>query len=205
MRMIMLVALVSGCESMDATGNPMKPVAAPVVSEPAPAAPEGTPEPTQPDGGTEEGFDFDADAQREDPDGDAPIDPIALLALQQGVVLEDAPTPDPALAAEPVAEPEPVVAEPVDVEPVYAWDPETAGPSTWGVRLLSTMNSTLPPRAVIGLPDGSEQVVQPGTMLAEHGLIIMAVGQNIIEVAQVVPDGVQARVETRTITALFAQ
>jgi hypothetical protein len=203
MRMMSAMALawsLVACTQMDATGNVTSPV--PAAEGPAADADPVVPAPA-PDGA---GFDFDADEQ---PD-DGPVDPEPTPVEPAEPVQEDGPTPDPdvprmedpSASVEPVGEP---VAEPVADTPVYAWDPDTAPPATWGIRLLSTVNTTLPPRAVIGLPDGTEEVVQPGAMLPEQSVIVMAVGKDVIEIAQVVPDGVQARVETRTITSLFPQ
>ncbi|MCA9567009.1 MAG: hypothetical protein KC656_04165 [Myxococcales bacterium] len=200
MRTILVLGVLTGCESLPPTHSPLEPVKppapaaapAPVVAAPAPApAPDPFEEP-------------------EDPEPEAPeVDFSKLTPAQRMAVLNgDAPPVDPEAPPVPEPEPEPSpdtpVASPVaPATPVYAWDPATAPPATWGVRLLSTVNSTLPPRAVIGLPDGTEEVVQPGSMLPDHDLVVMAVGRHVIEVAHVVPDGVQARIETRTIQALF--
>ncbi len=211
MRYLAVLIALTGCEPLPATGNPLQPVPpAPKETAGEPGASTGVPEANagveqgQDDAATSagDGFDFDADgtdgsqeAEEGTPDAADAVedDPVALLAKQQGEEVETEP-----------AEPEPPPAEEAD-KPVYAWDPETAPAATWGIRLLSTVNTMMPPRAVIGLPDGSEQVVQPGAMLPELQLVIMAVGDSVIEVAHVEPAGVQAKVETRVVEALFPQ
>lgn len=201
MGMGLCVAFAIGCTQLEATGNITTPVPAgpPAGSEATPAA-DSVAAPAAPAGG----FDFEGDEQPE----------VGEIEPNEGgeVILQNAADPD--VGEEPAADPLVVVGEPiplgeeppaVDNEPVYAWDPETAPPATWGVRVLSTVNNTLPPRAVIGLPDGTEEVVQPGAMLPDQSLIVMAIGKDVVEFAQVVPDGVQARVETQIVKALFPQ
>ena len=50
--------------------------------------------------------------------------------------------------------------------------------------------------------DGTELVVQPGQMLPEHNLVVLAVGGDAIQVARVTPQGFYAKVETETVGAL---
>ena len=192
MRLILATCLLVGCEALPPSdGGPLAPL-------PAAEQPESTP--AESAGGEEavevEGFDFDADAR--DPEEEE-----AAAEVDEPVTPEPTEEPEPVLEEPEVVEQIPL--EPAPSAPIYAWDPESAPSSTWGIRLLSTVNSTLPPRAVIGLPDGSEKVVLPGTMLPEQRLIVMAVGREVIEVAHVVPNGVQARVETQVIGSLFPQ
>lgn len=200
MRMILVLGLLTGCEQMPATGDPLKPVAP--SSAPAAATPdEATPE-------TPADADPFADERTEEGEEDVPTDPVALLAMQQGVDVEDLPTPEPMAEPTPIPEPVPVAAVPVTSPvpaPMPAWDPATAPPTPWGIRLLSTLNATNPPRAVVGLPNGSEVVVQPGQMLPEQNVVVMAIGNEVVQIAQVIPDGYQARVETHTLSSLFPQ
>ena len=87
--------------------------------------------------------------------------------------------------------------------PLAVWDPTSAVPPNWGIRLVSTLVDTQPPRAVLGLADGQEIVVKPGSFLPEQRLVVMAVGRNAVQVSRVIPDGYQARIETRTLSSLF--
>lgn len=201
MRLILLAGLLVGCESLPPSeGGPLAPVASSTPSTPTPG--DATPEPVS---GEQDGFDFDADAREPETDAVAEAPETGVVGEGGGDAPDAEPVPEQPGDAEPIGEPVADPHEPVSNTPVYAWDPETAPPATWGIRLLSTVNSTLPPRAVIGLPDGTEQVVQPGAMLPEQRLIVMAVGREVIEVAHVEPNGVQARVETQTLESLFPQ
>src|SRR5690606_13949996 len=94
--------------------------------------------------------------------GVAEPDALALQAMLLGK-----PTPPPP----PVAEPERPATPEVQVA---VWDPERPLPeATFGVRVLSTLSHLQPPRAVLGLPDGGETVVQAGTILPDQHVIVM--------------------------------
>ena len=78
----------------------------------------------------------------------------------------------------------------------------TAPPITlWGVRLVSTINDTTPPRAVLALTTGEEIVVRAGQMLPDEKMVILAIGQDVIQVANITPDGDRALVESVTLNA----
>ena len=57
---------------------------------------------------------------------------------------------------------------------------------------------------MIALPSGEEVVVQPGTMLPDAHLVIIAIGKTAIQVARVTPQGFYAKIETETVASLFA-
>ncbi|MED5370101.1 MAG: hypothetical protein VX899_03720 [Myxococcota bacterium] len=112
---------------------------------------------------------------------------------------------------EPTAEPtEP--ARPVVTETIVEATPEPAAPppppvgmatqAAWGVRLLETLPNAQPPRAAIGLPDGTEIVVAPGSMLPEPGIVVISVGPDRAQLAKVSAVGDHAEIETLT---LFTQ
>jgi hypothetical protein len=71
----------------------------------------------------------------------------------------------------------------------------------WGLRLVSTINDTTPPRAVLALTTGEEIVVRAGQMLPDAQMVILAVGQDVIQVANITPDGDRALVESVTLNA----
>jgi hypothetical protein len=77
------------------------------------------------------------------------------------------------------------------------------GTGTWGVTLLATLLDVQPPRAVVSLPDGTERVVQPGTFLPEHRLVVLAIGRDAVQLAHIEPMGFKSRIETSTIRSLF--
>jgi hypothetical protein len=73
----------------------------------------------------------------------------------------------------------------------------------WPLRLVSTVHQAQPPRAILGLPDGRELVVIPGEMLAEERLVILAIGDGIIQVAKIGANGDHAEIDSRTLTAQY--
>jgi hypothetical protein len=101
--------------------------------------------------------------------------------------------PPPAL---PVA-PAPSASAPFDGPPIQAVE------ISMGVRLVTTLDGTLPPRAVIGLPDGRERVVQAGDMIPEARVVVLAIGRDLVQVAQVRPQGDHASIEAVFLRSLF--
>ena len=73
------------------------------------------------------------------------------------------------------------------------------------MRVVSTIVGAQPPRAILGLADGTEIVVKPGTMVPEAGIVVLAIGRDAIQVAEVVPEGDHTRVETRVIQAMYSE
>ena len=71
------------------------------------------------------------------------------------------------------------------------------------VRLVSTMAQAQPPRAVLGLPDGSEIVVSPGSVLGPEALVVMAVMDGRVQVARVRAAGDHAQIESVELTAQY--
>ena len=107
--------------------------------------------------------------------------------------------------SEPEPEPEPAVAEAED-ETAPAALPDPIGMATqpnWGVRLLKTLPTAQPPRAALGLSDGTELVVSPGSMIPEAGLVIVSVGDGIAQVATVEAAGDHAQIGTLTLHAQY--
>ena len=106
---------------------------------------------------------------------------------------------------EPEPESEPAVAE-VEDETAPAALPDPIGMATqpnWGVRLLKTLPTAQPPRAALGLSDGTELVVSPGSMIPEAGLVIVSVGDGIAQVATVEAAGDHAQIGTLTLHAQY--
>lgn len=199
---VLTALLLGACEPIPSSGQPWKPAA---VTEEAPeVAP--APEPRAAPEALAVAEPADAElppAEVVDPFApEAPIEaapPAAepdALALQAMLLGKPAPPPPP-----PVVAPEPA---PAAEAPVPVWDPERPLPeATFGVRVLSTLSHLQPPRAVLGLPDGAETVVQAGTILPEQHVIVMAIGRDVVQLARVVPEGYFARIETQNVTALF--
>lgn len=188
---LLLLSLVA-CEPMDDPGSPWKPVpvAAPAATGGPAVEAEQLPVP--------------------DPDFDVP-EPIVLHSSQLG---------QPAPGEEPVAEAPAPVEEPVADDPVqepapapvalYA-DPSvgfaTSSFSTgaWPLRLVATVPGAQPPRAILGLPSGEEIVVTPGSMLPAAGVVVMAIGTESVDLAEIKPAGDHAVVQGRTLQSQRSQ
>ncbi|MBN1334345.1 MAG: hypothetical protein JXB39_00130 [Deltaproteobacteria bacterium] len=104
-------------------------------------------------------------------------------------------------AAEDVPVDVPPVAAPAAPPPPPPAIPDPGVTDTWPVRLVATVPDAQPPRAILGLADGREVVVKPGTLLPEPHLVVMAVGAHTVELAEVRPMGDHADVVTRTLHA----
>lgn len=196
----LVAALLSGCEPIPA-GNPLEPVAvkAPRASAPAPVAdPQATDAPA-----TDGGFDFAGEDRSED-EARRDLDRVELQARLLGVdpaLLRAPGEAPPRVAPPPVA---PVEAAPPAPQEIPVWDPAEPLPDgSFGVRVLATLVDVQPPRAILGLTDGSERVVQAGAILEDHKLVVMAIGRDVVQLARVVPQGFYARVDTQDVRSLF--
>jgi len=150
------------------------------------------------------GFDFEADARGEE-DDDETTEELSDAELQARLLGVAVPAPAP--TRRPVAPAVPVVptVSPLVVDAPAAFDPQDTVPGNWGLRLVSTVLDADPPRAIIGFPDGREEVVQAGTLLPDQGVAVLAIGKNAVQIAEIIPVGDHARVESRVISALFPQ
>lgn len=189
----MLVSMLGGCEQIAPSGNPLEPVVvAPASTEPGLEEPEPGAETTEES--SEEVFSISSED---------------LLAIARG---EDPSIPEPETAAAPEESPPPVAEAPslpTEIEqpsappppPPSAWG-ETLGKS-WPVRLVTTVPNASPPRAILGLPDGREVVVNPGSMVPDMGLVVVAIAPNSAELARIAPAGDHATIETLTLQAQY--
>jgi hypothetical protein len=189
----MLVSMLGGCEQIAPSGNPLEPVVAgPASTEPGSEEPEPDSETTEES--SEEVFSISSED---------------LLAIARG---EDPSTPEPETAAAPEESPPPVAEAPSfpsaieqpsapPPPPPSAWG-ETLGKS-WPVRLVTTVPNASPPRAILGLPDGREVVVNPGSMVPDMGLAVVAIAPNSAELARIAPAGDHATIETLTLQAQY--
>jgi hypothetical protein len=202
---------LSGCETVESSGTPFQPVA--VGSPPAAgslaSAAIGEQESEEPrlrmtfDGTTtkvESGPpDLVEQQAAKDADGGAdaakPAEPKALDGL---------------LAAAEATPTEPRVSSPPPTgsafPPPMSSAPPVADPTQvggWPVRLVKTIPDAQPPRAVLGLPNGKEIVVTPGTMIPEEGLVVVAVGPNRVQLSQVKSQGDHASITSFTLDAMY--
>lgn len=184
-----VLLLFAACVPVAPSGDPFAPSR--VAPVPAPAAPQGKAPGPQGD------FDFEGEDRGEEGGAEGDVDPLELHARMLGVPLAEVERPAPAPA--PVA---PATLAP----PAPVWDPSYPLPdASFGVRVLAVLLDLQPPRAVLGLPDGREQVVTPGAMLPAEGLVVLAIGRDAVQLAKVTPAGFYARVETQTVRALYPQ
>jgi hypothetical protein len=195
----LIILALASCQPVANPGDPLQPVTGgtDVV--------QATPTPLE---GPQGDFDFDAEDRPVNELGatiDSESSEEELLALQaraNGLDPDELSAPEPA----PAPAPEPVAPAPLQAPAaVPAWDPtQPISGGSWGIRLLATLHDVQPPRAVLGLPDGEEIVVQAGTFVEDHRLVVMAVGRDVVQVSRVTPQGFYARVETETLQALYA-
>lgn len=187
---VWIAGLLVGCVSTTPSLDLMAPAKGNAVA-PAATGPQG-------------GFDFageDRPAEAEGDDAEGERDPVRLQSRLLGLSGDALPPPGPAPAAP--GAPAPVdPSAPPPAAPVGAPDlPLPTG--VFGVRVVSTLTEVQPPRAVLGLPSGKEIVVQPGAMLPDERLVVLAIGRAGVQVAHILPDGYATRIEPITLPALY--
>lgn len=92
--------------------------------------------------------------------------------------------------------------EPTSAPATDAWASPLTGPN-WGVRLVSVVPGATPPQAVLGLSDGSSEVVRAGDMLPDVGVVVIAIGKDRVQLAQVKAAGDHATVESIQLNAMY--
>lgn len=124
----------------------------------------------------------------------------------EGTVADGAPAPGSPTAPEipaPAVPDAPVAPGAVPVGASLATPTAVFAPSEgWPVRLVATVPGAQPPRAILGLPGGEELVVTPGTMVPGANLIVVAIGRQTVDVAEITAVGDHATVKARTLHAL---
>lgn len=156
------------------------------------------------------GFELDSykDEQAE-ADAEVPADTDSEVLLDQlgaeGVEVPEDPL-DAVVSASPEAAPA-VVTAPVSpagtAAPAPRWTPADAVTLSWGLRLVTTIDDATPPRAILGLPDGSEEVVKAGDLMPDVGVIVLAVGDDVVQLGQVTAQGDHADVKSMFLRAMF--
>ncbi len=117
-----------------------------------------------------------------------------------GVVAASSPAPaTPAVTPATVAAPPALSPVPRQSVATTATDEGTG----WPVRLVQTLPDTQPPRAILGLPDGRELVVSPGTLIPDQGLVVMAISDDTLQLVKIRPRGDHAVVTEQTLHALY--
>ena len=202
MRSVLLALTLVACTSTEPSGDIFAPVVPP-AAQPA-AAPVSDAVPEEFRISSEEMQQNAAEARSEQappetPNAEATGPASDAVAPADGAVA-DAPPAEaaPESAVPPVTGP-PVAGSPVAGSPVNV-PPAAAG---WPVRLLKTLPESQPPRAILGLPDGTEIVVSPGSLIAAQGLVVMSVGRSTLDLARVTPSGDHAVIDQLTLTAQY--
>lgn len=177
--------LLVACSEMPSSGHLFAPVEeAPPAAAPAPAAPDerfAAPAAAP--------FHITSEELAAKADGSAPDAPAA------GADAAPLAPSDAAIAAAPAA---PAAA--ASAGPAL---PALSVAAQFPVRLVSTLPQAQPPRAVLGLADGSEIVVSPGSVLGPEGLVVMAVLDGRVQLAKVRPAGDHATIEPVELTAQY--
>ena len=192
-RWFLIPMVLFACETVPSSGDLLAPVAQEPVPQERLAA--------TPDVATDE----DRVPGEPDPDEtEENVEPSGALDAHLLEITGGLPSPEeePALSNE---EDAPEVLDDSNLEEATPQNMTGAGSAAWGPRVLTTLSSLEPPRAVLALPDGSERVVRPGTLLPEIGGVVIAIGRDVVELSEVREQGVYASVHTRTIPALIPE
>ncbi len=189
---------LAACMEVAPSGRPFDPVpdepsaanASDLTDVEAPAAAAGS---------ITDGFNFDAEDR---PDAADAADTRPPSAEEAAAALGLAPLPpESAVPAESRVQ-APAAAAPPPPSPT-SLAPFPPPPQGWGVRLVSTVPGAQPPRAILGLADGTETVVTPGDLLPAAHLVVLAIGRDAVQVAEVTPVGDHAVVHTYVLGSLF--
>ncbi|MEC7948852.1 MAG: hypothetical protein VX265_14890 [Myxococcota bacterium] len=194
MRHAWIALLIVGCESMPSSGDIFTPVkvgtaTAPIVED------DGEPWFDDAPSVVISSEEMDAVAEAE-----ATGEPVPEPAAA-GSEADDASSPAPGLSA-PTASPAATV-EAVAAPSTAPSRPMAMVGAAWPVRLVRTLPDTLPPRAILGLPDGSEIVVTPGSMVPEQGLVVVAIGRQTAQLARVSAQGDHAAIQPLLLNAQY--
>jgi hypothetical protein len=194
----MHLLLLLACEAMESSGRPFAPVPAaapPPVVTPV-AAPAAAP-------ATEAGTAPAPAAKTGDPDWSFPVSPPEVISSEELQKKEEgAPATD--LFGNPIASAAPAPTGTrieAPVAPLLAISNLPADP--WPVRLVATLPMAQPPRAVIGLANGDEKVVSPGSILAEQGIVVLSVSSDRVQLAKIEAAGDHARISSIELSAAY--
>ena len=186
MRSFWWILFVFGCQPIEG-GKPFEAVPPEVCECDCPVCPE---EAETTDGQAE----ADDDASDEvESNEEADVEPAGSEGDPFAAAMQGQPEP---------TEEEEETTEAVATQEIPAWTPSVNQPS-WGVRLVSVVPGAAPAQAVLGLADGTSQVVRAGDMLPSVGLVVIAIGKDRVQLAKVRPAGDHAVVESLQLSAMY--
>ena len=190
MQRFLILALLCGCEQIEPSGNPLQP--AQVTAAQPTAVPVHV---------------VDGAVAVDEPEEE---EAFTLSSEELAPGAEVSPKDPPQEAASPASNPAPQAAAPAEAAaPIpppapastHGW-PQQLG-TAWPVRLVTTVPNASPPRAILGLPDGKEIVVNPGSMVPDLGLVVVAISPGAAELAKIAPAGDHATIESVTLRAQY--
>lgn len=196
MYLLLFASMLGACEQVAPEGDPLQPVAVSVPSPQLDPSEDATAEPVE-DEAEDEVFSISSEELLAIASGDE------LSAKEQDPVPVEVPKEEAPAVQQPVATPAPVQQKAVEsvAPPNSGWN-DVIG-KAWPVRLVTTVPNATPPRAILGLPDGREVVVNPGSMVPDMGLVVVAIAPNSAELARIAPAGDHATIETMTLRAQY--
>lgn len=185
------LALLGACDAVPTRATGWAPPTDAVFAKPATAA-------SAIDAATDDPAAGDTDAAPDD-DTDAPLtgDNAALASFLAGMEEAEDKADEVASAAMTATD------DPATLADASRATIDAVNPSAFGPRVLSILQGTQPPRAVLSLADGREVVVAPGSMLPADGLIVLAIGTDGVQLATLSPMGDRAAVSTETLAPLY--
>lgn len=205
-RMLACIALVSACAtgqgSFDGMFQPVRVeegAAKAVVPADTDAPAEGT------DGDSEFQLDGYKDEQEQFDEKVVDTDDVDAVVAELGAAQADPPgqaAPPP--QTQPPTEVPSQVTMPMAAAPQNpGWTPSNAVTLSWGLRLVSTVSGASPPRAILGMPDGKEVVVKAGDLLPDVGVVVLAVGNDVVQLGRIRPQGDHAQVDSVFLTPMY--
>ena len=187
MRSFWLILFVFGCQPMEG-GKPFEAVPPEVCECDCPVCPEDT-EATD---GQAEADETASETESTDETDEGDVEPAGTEGDPFAAAMLEQPVPEATEAPE----------EELQTVQTPAWTPSVNQPS-WGVRLVSVVPGAAPAQAVLGLADGTSQVVRAGDMLPSVGLVVIAIGKERVQLAQVRAAGDHAVVESLQLSAMY--
>jgi hypothetical protein len=98
-----------------------------------------------------------------------------------------------------------IVTQALDSTPGASTPVAASGAGGWPVRLVGTMSDAQPPRAVLGFATGEEVVVTPGMLLPAHQIVVMSIGASQVQLAQIIPTGDRATIQSMSLQAAYPE